>query len=246
MQREPKKTESLEVRLPPETKSAFMAACRSNGTSASRVLRGFIAQYLAASQRAPRSRQELAMVFTGSRRRRIASFTLGTAAAAAAAAATFAVPAHANVDARIAAVFEWMDGDRDGRVDAPEFQRSLETAPPLGAVALIVDSRTPPPAGETRAALFRRLDGNRDGALALDELAAAATVRTAVSPGAAEADANRDGSLTEGELAAYLTAQRAAAGLADPAAGAGLMARGIVGEHDRDGDGKVALADLAR
>lgn len=38
----PKKSETLEVRLPLETKAAFMARCRDDGRSASEAVRGFI------------------------------------------------------------------------------------------------------------------------------------------------------------------------------------------------------------
>ena len=40
--RQPKKSETLEVRLPFETKTAFMAQCQSDGRTASEAVRGFI------------------------------------------------------------------------------------------------------------------------------------------------------------------------------------------------------------
>lgn len=46
MNRPLKKTETLEIRLPWETKQAFMARCRDDGVSASEALRGFITQRL--------------------------------------------------------------------------------------------------------------------------------------------------------------------------------------------------------
>jgi hypothetical protein len=42
MTRAPKKSETLEIRLPYETKTAFMARCRDEGRTASDALRGFI------------------------------------------------------------------------------------------------------------------------------------------------------------------------------------------------------------
>ena len=245
MKREPKKTESLEVRLAPETKSAFMAACRANGASASRVLRRFIDQYLLAASRASHRNEEPAMNFIRRHRRR--AFAAAAAASIGSALVWAAVPARAAADERVAAVFEWFDASRDGRVTRDEFDRTMdEDTPSLGALELIVDSRVPPPEGETRDALFRRLDANGDGSLDLAELDSAVVVRTVASADIAAADENRDGALTEGELAAYLTARRAAAGRADPAAGVGLMARGIVAAHDRDEDGRVAIRDLLR
>jgi len=40
--RPPKKSESLEIRLPFDTKQAFMARCRAEGVTASEAVRGFI------------------------------------------------------------------------------------------------------------------------------------------------------------------------------------------------------------
>ena len=42
MARSPKKSETLEIRLPFEAKTAFMARCREDGVSASVAVRGFI------------------------------------------------------------------------------------------------------------------------------------------------------------------------------------------------------------
>ena len=49
MQREPKKSETLEVRLAHEAKQAFMAKTANEGRSASEVVRILVARYLAAS-----------------------------------------------------------------------------------------------------------------------------------------------------------------------------------------------------
>ncbi|MEQ1817092.1 MAG: ribbon-helix-helix domain-containing protein [Terricaulis sp.] len=46
MTREPKKTETLEIRVSSETKSALQAKARANGRSVSEVLRQMVAQYL--------------------------------------------------------------------------------------------------------------------------------------------------------------------------------------------------------
>jgi hypothetical protein len=44
--RKAKKSETLEVRLPHETKQAFLTACREDGTTASEVVRESIDSYL--------------------------------------------------------------------------------------------------------------------------------------------------------------------------------------------------------
>jgi len=244
-QREPKKTESLEIRIPHETKTAFMSACRAKGVSASDVLRNCIRHHLDSAGRTPvHWTKEIRMAF--SQKSTCGQILLGSAGllAAGAAMVTLAVPAQAAIDPRLAAVFGWMDADHDGRVSRAEYVGASASAPPLGAVGIIVETRTPPPPGETQEALFRRLDLDGDGSLALAEIDANASVTTIISPAIAAADANADGSLTEAELAAYLTAQRATAGERDPSAGVGLMVHGIVAARDTDHDGLVALADL--
>jgi hypothetical protein len=244
--REPKKTETLEVRVSHETKTAFMAACAARGVSASNVLRACIARHVAAVDRAPhRWMKELAMLSKSSRRRPVLAATCGAAAIGIAAAALVA-PAHAAIDPRVAAVFDWMDADNDGGIDAGEFGTTNEAAPASGPVAIEMTSRMPPRPRETRAELFRRLDGDRNGKLTADELAAGAIVTVAVSPIVAAADANGDGRIGQAELAAYLTARRAEAGVADPSAGIGLMVHGIITSSNPDESGTAALADLMR
>jgi Ca2+-binding EF-hand superfamily protein len=243
-QRPPKKSESLEIRLPHATKTAFMQMCRQRGVSASDVLRGCISVHLSASGRADR-RKERIMAFLLSPRRA----SLGAAALLAALAAgglSLAGRADAAVDPRLAAVFGWIDADRDGRISRAEFAASLAQPPPLGGVEIVVDTRVPPPPGETRDVLFRRLDRNGDGALTLAELAVGAAVRTVLTPAVAAADRDGDGRISEAELAAYLTSRRAEAGITDPAAGVALMVHGIIAARDPDHTGAAPLAELLR
>ena len=184
------------------------------------------------------------MLFTGkSRKAKLAGAALG-ATAAAVAVFSLAGPAQAATDPRLAAIFDLMDRDHDRRVTATEFFNPPAESPQPAGVELIVETRVTPDPNESRDALFARLDTGGDGALSLDELEAAAFARTVVTPELAAADRDHDGAITEGELAAYLTAQRAAAGVGDTSAGIGLLARGIVAEHDGDGDGRLLLADL--
>ena len=56
--RAPKKSESLEIRIPYPTKQAFMARCQADGRTASEALRDFIDQHLEApAPRRPSSRR---------------------------------------------------------------------------------------------------------------------------------------------------------------------------------------------
>jgi hypothetical protein len=244
MEREPKKIDSLEVRLAPETKRAFMAACRANGESASAVLRTFIHRYLRSASRASTEwTREREMPFMTRHRR--AGLALGLAAGAAAAASlTLSGPARATGHPGIEAVFDLMDRDRDGRVSLAEFRAPPVPADDSGAVRLEVTGKAPPRLQDTPESLFAGLDANGDRALVLDELVAGTLARTIATRALAPADRDGDLFLTEGEIAAFLGAERARGGVADPAAGIALLARGVVADHDRDGDGKVALSDL--
>lgn len=246
MRREPKKTESIEVRLPNETKQAFMGACARNGTSASAVLRAFIERYVRSASRAPvHWKEELQMLLRRtSMRTRAAAGAVGTALAAALVASSIATPARAATDPLLGAVFEWMDANHDGRLSLAELT-SPRSAEPLGAIGVVVDTKTRP-ANETPEALFARLDSNHDGSISLGELSAQAVARTVLTPAVVAADSNGDGKITEGELAAYIATQRMMAGLRDPSGGAALMAHGIIAEHERGPNGWVSLADLQR
>lgn len=246
MRRGPKKTETIEIRLPDEAKQAFMNACHRKGTSASAVLRSFIDRYVRSAARAPTQwKEELQTLLTGtSTRTRAAAGAIAATFAAAAMVATIATPARAATDPLLAAVYEWMDANHDGKLSETEFL-SPASQEPLGAVGVVVDTRTRP-ANETPHALFARLDANHDGSISLGELSARAVARTVLTPAIAAADANRDDKITEGELAAYIAAQRARSGSHEASAGAALMAHGIIAEHDSAGKGWVTLAALER
>ncbi len=102
--RAPKKSETLEVRLPYETKTAFMALCRARGGSASDAVRGFI-------------EREIGI------RRRLKGWPTAVAAAAGLALGAMAAPTLAQADARSQAAFDRLDANHDGVVTAAEFAR---------------------------------------------------------------------------------------------------------------------------
>jgi hypothetical protein len=103
----PKKSESLEIRIPHPTKQAFMARCQAEGRSASEALRGFIDQHLEAAPAMQRSR----------RRWRVAAGALVVAGMAAAAAPTLARPS-------LQAEFQRLDTNRDQVVTLDELSRA--------------------------------------------------------------------------------------------------------------------------
>lgn len=145
--RGPKKSETLEIRLPLALKQAFMDRCRREGRSASEALRAFIEQDLVP----PRPPQK---------RLRWAAVGLAAASLAGVAAPSLARPS-------LPAQFARLDADHDGRLSLREFERGASVEITVGPGA----AHAPPPAD--RDALVRRefgrIDANRDGEIALDE-----------------------------------------------------------------------------
>ncbi len=114
-----KKSETLEVRIPFETKQAFLTACREDGTTASEVVRGSVQTYLDGRERPTQQpNRTLIMKFPQPVRRygpRIAA-----SAIAAVGLATFAVlPSAAAPD--LQAAFKELDANGDGVLSADEF-----------------------------------------------------------------------------------------------------------------------------
>lgn len=102
--RAPKKSETLEVRLPHAAKTAFMARCRDSGQTASEAVRGFIEGELAA-------------------RSRLRSWRIAAAALAGLAVGAVAAPSLAQTVGGDRAAFERMDRNHDGVVSYAEFRR---------------------------------------------------------------------------------------------------------------------------
>ena len=101
MTRLPKKSETIEIRLPHPTKVAFMARCRDDGRSASETLRDFIEARI-----------------DGRPARQSPSWRLLAGALMAATAAAVALPSLAHTSEK--AGFDRLDANRDGRVSAAE------------------------------------------------------------------------------------------------------------------------------
>lgn len=106
----PKKTESLEVRLPHAVKRAFMAKARSQGRTASALVREFIDSYLAGTDPATEKRKML---------KRLATPAAVTSIVATAIALHMPTAASAAPDLK--ALFDQLDSDRDGRLSSEEF-----------------------------------------------------------------------------------------------------------------------------
>ena len=101
----PKKSETLEIRLPFSTKERFMARCRDDGRSASEAVRGFIDAEIEGPVRSGRSRVWQVLV----------------AAAAGLALGAVAAPSLAKASGPTA--FEQLDGDGDGVLTRVEYGR---------------------------------------------------------------------------------------------------------------------------
>ena len=114
-----KKSETLEVRIPYETKQAFLTACREDGTTASEVVRESVQTYLDERERPdPKKERTLVMKFPEPVRR----YGLRAAAGGLAAVGltTFAaLPSAAAPD--FAAIFKKMDANGDGVLTTEEF-----------------------------------------------------------------------------------------------------------------------------
>jgi hypothetical protein len=110
MTRAPKKSETLEIRLPHETKLAFMARCRDDGATASETLRRFIDGELTAPRRSrPAPRPALWQALCAA----AAGLAIGAVAAPSLAQTTHADPR---------AAFDRLDRNHDGVVSFEEFR----------------------------------------------------------------------------------------------------------------------------
>jgi hypothetical protein len=104
-----KKNDSIEIRLPDETKAAFREKCRREGRTASNALRSFIDEQLE-----PRC---------GGRRRRKSLWRFGAAVAAGAVlGGGLAAPSIAASADNSRSAFHALDRDRDGALTFEEFR----------------------------------------------------------------------------------------------------------------------------
>lgn len=103
----PKKTDTIEIRLPDAAKAAFMDHCRAQDRTASEAIRRFIDDQIAprpAVRRAPPWRVALAGMI---------GIALGMGVAA---------PSLARATHNTRAVFDQLDRNHDGALSATEFQ----------------------------------------------------------------------------------------------------------------------------
>ena len=237
--REPKKSETLEVRLPHDVKNALMRKAKREGRSASEVIRQAIDAYLA-----ERTREKPNMLVTAWK----------PIAAAAAAAATVVwtalAPAPLAAGPDLRAAFASFDRNRDGIVTLAEFRQGhaedrmfvhsgkppAHSAPQSAPFTIPLHRRLPigtagsaVPEGMLKAE-FAKEDTDHSGSVDFNEFK---NFHMAMMNAAfADIDRNRDGSVDAAELAT------ATAGL--PAEGP----RPSFAELDRNHDGKLNGAEF--
>lgn len=176
--REPKKSETIEVRLPHEVKCALMDKARAEGRSASEVIRESIDCYLA---RHPKEAGSMLLTLW----KPVAA--VGAASVAIMWAALSPAPSHANADLK--SVFQMLDRNHDGVITIDEFLRDasdpavermhhahLKQARGQGKVdAEHAQSMRSVHGKMTDQALrshFAQLDANSDGSVTLEEFRA--------------------------------------------------------------------------
>lgn len=135
-----KKSETLEVRIPYETKQAFLAACREDGTTASEVVREQVQSYLDARVRpSPDERRTLVMHLPQNVRRYGPRVAAGGIAAIGLTALAV-LPSAADPDFK--AQFSRLDANGDGQVSEEEFLNARKPSDEKGEKNVVIETHS--------------------------------------------------------------------------------------------------------
>ena len=171
--REPKKSETVEVRLSHEVKRALMDKARTEGRSASEVIRASIDTYLAEQRKEDRS-----MLVT--------LWKPAAAAGAASIALVWAALAPTAVQAKpdLKAIFQSLDSDHNGAITLDEFLKHASdpaivkahhdhmSGKDKGMAAMHAKFHGKPPTEAMLRSHFAQLDANSDGSVTFTEFKA--------------------------------------------------------------------------
>ncbi|MEP9357194.1 EF-hand domain-containing protein [Sphingomonas sp. KR3-1] len=229
MMRAPKKSDTIEVRLPHAVKRAFMAQCQAEGRTASDVVRGFVEGRIAGAPPAPTPAPRLWLRLV--------------AAAAMIGALGLAMPSVVTAAPDFRPGFAAVDRNHDGILTPDEYGTGPQPVLHCGAhrtMALPLRRASAPEVRGIRpfavAAAdfsFADTDSNRDGKISLGEYAARRL--RVLHAGFALLDADHDGRLTPREYAAGWSS---------------FLFKGVqpdvapFQELDRNGDGKVSWSEF--
>lgn len=175
--REPKKSETIEVRVPYEVKSALMDKAHAEGRSASEVIRESILSYLAGQ---PKETSSMLSILWKP------AAVVGALSAALMSVTLLPSASHAQPDLK--SVFQMLDRNHDGAITADEFVRDAsdpavqkmhhahvakDDAKQMGAAhAQMMQSAHGNPSDQAIRSHFAQLDANGDGSVTLGEFQA--------------------------------------------------------------------------
>jgi hypothetical protein len=135
-----KKSETLEVRIPYETKLALMNACKEDGTTASEVVRDQVQSYLAARERSSHQEEKRAIVMQlPTSVRRYGPRVAAGGIAAIGLTALAVLPSAANPDFK--AQFSRLDANGDGVLSEDEFANPAKGGPGIENKDVVVETR---------------------------------------------------------------------------------------------------------
>ncbi len=228
--RSPKKSESLELRISHEAKTAFMRRCHAEGRSASDVIRQLIAAHASEkSSKRDTSTREWRLYMSNLFKTPPVVVGLSLVGAVAA----LALMSGASASADPAQAFSAIDTDRDAFISLPEYLRAAE---PVAALAISQDGDqatvlTPQRARQLLLMDYRAYDQDNDGRVSAHEFLPRFDITTRISFYAV--DTNADGDLKLDELLQFAQ---------DDEAGAQRL-RSAFDVLDINADGRVTLQE---